>query len=122
MNITNIVSFVTTNWVTIIAGMVLADRVLQFIATITGNKTIDNIAVTIANLITKIPAQAPKIQMATSIAGAVFLILTISWWIIQNFSERKKLYDKAVQDAKDAVVNGDTAGLIDAERRMQIYR
>ena len=60
--------------------------------------------------------------MATSIAGAVFLILTISWWIIQNFSERKKLYDKAVQDAKDAVVNGDTAGLIDAERRMQIYR
>jgi len=61
MNITNIVSFVTTNWVTIIAGMVLADRVLQFIATITGNKTIDNIAVTIANLITKIPAQAPKI-------------------------------------------------------------
>ena len=60
--------------------------------------------------------------MWASIAGAVFLILSITWWIIQKSDERKKLYRKAVDDAKKAVDNGDTAGLLDAERRMQIYK
>jgi hypothetical protein len=61
MNIGAIVSFVTTNWVTIVAGMVLLDRVLEFVGAITKNQTIDNLAITLGNLIAKIPAQPPKV-------------------------------------------------------------
>jgi len=60
--------------------------------------------------------------VATSIVGIVLLVLTITWWAIQNYSAKKKLYQQAVDDAKKAVANSDTAGLLDAERRMQIYK
>ena len=64
--------------------------------------------------------------MATStigaIAGSIFIVLSIVWWIIQKTDDKKKLYRKAKEDAQKAIDSGDTSALLDAERRMQIYR
>ena len=57
----NVVHWVITNWVVIIAGMVAIDRVLQIIGQLTGNQWLDNLATTIAGLIAKIPANPPKV-------------------------------------------------------------
>ena len=60
--------------------------------------------------------------MATSIVGIVLLVLTITWWAIQNYSSRKKLYEQAKKDYEDAIDAHDFNAQLDASRRMQLYK
>jgi len=59
--------------------------------------------------------------MTASIVGIVFLVLTIAWWAIQKLDDKKKIYRKAVEDAKKAVTNHDTDALLDALRRLSKF-
>ena len=56
------------------------------------------------------------------VAGSCFLALSIAWWFIQKNAEKNKKYEEAVKDAQKAVDSNDTARLIDAQRRMRLYR
>jgi hypothetical protein len=60
--------------------------------------------------------------MTASIVGIVFLSLSIVWWLIQHNDTRKKKYEEAKRDLQKAIDAGDTAGVLSAQRRMQIYK
>jgi p-aminobenzoyl-glutamate transporter AbgT len=56
------------------------------------------------------------------VAGSVFLALSIAWWFIQKSAERNKKYEDAKRDKQKAIDDSDTPALLDAERRMRLYR
>lgn len=60
--------------------------------------------------------------MATSIAGAIFLILSIGWWLIQRMDEKKKKYEEAKRDKQKAIAAHDFNAQLDADRRMSLYK
>jgi hypothetical protein len=61
-------------------------------------------------------------DLAYFIAGSIFLFLSIVWWFIQKRVEVNKKYEEAKSDAKKAVDSGNSVMLLDAIRRMHLYR
>lgn len=60
--------------------------------------------------------------MATSVLAIIGTALAIVWWILQYHDARKKKYEEAKRDLQKAIDSGDTAGILSAQRRMQIYK
>ena len=60
--------------------------------------------------------------MTASIAGAIFIVLMIVWKIIEWRAGINQKYEDAHNDAKKAVDSSDTSALLDALRRMRLYR
>lgn len=56
------------------------------------------------------------------VAGSLFLALSLTWAILKRRWARNEEYEEAEKDAKKAVDSHDTARLIDAIRRMRLYR
>lgn len=52
------------------------------------------------------------------IAGAIFLALSIIWWVISKFDKRKRSYDKAIKDLDNAIDAHDWDAIDDARRRL----
>ena len=60
--------------------------------------------------------------MATSILAIIASLLALVWWVIQRTDARKKKYEEAKRDLQKAIDDGDAAGVLSAQRRMQIYQ
>lgn len=60
--------------------------------------------------------------MSYFIAGSVFLVLSIIWWLIQKTDIRKKKYEEAKRDKQKAIDAHDFNAQLDADRRMQLYK
>ena len=57
-----------------------------------------------------------------AIAGTIFLIASGIAILVKKQMERNKQYEQASKDLKKAIADHDFAGILDAERRLRLYR
>jgi hypothetical protein len=60
--------------------------------------------------------------MTEAIVGSIFIVLSLIWTFVDWAVKRNAKYEEAKSDLQKAIDNHDTAGLIDSQRRMRLYR